>query len=296
MNNKHNRKTVTWEMISKNNSFLGIDYKTPMQERELTRQYYRDQYYETKDRCYVAVDFETMTKDPLSACAIALVKIEKGEITDKYYSLICPPPCVNDLDKEEFRYLHGISYKDCKKAPSFDKIYDDVMDFIGDAVLITHNKKFDLDVFMKLCMFYEKNLNDYFYLLDDRNAVCTYALTGCSLDMAADALEIPELNHHDAMSDAIAAAEIFISLLYQPFPWDDDTIKEKRPVYKELKKMKELDAKKKLVYLKYKERYIALKIKEIQRLRKRKRNTAVLLGMILGGFSLYKLWDVYRKR
>lgn len=43
---------------------------------------------ETQD--FVAIDFETMTPELTSACAIGLVRVHSGVISQKFYSLIKP--------------------------------------------------------------------------------------------------------------------------------------------------------------------------------------------------------------
>ena len=47
---------------------------------------------ETQD--FVAIDFETMTPELTSACAIGLVRVHNGVISQKFYSLIKPIPCI----------------------------------------------------------------------------------------------------------------------------------------------------------------------------------------------------------
>ena len=54
---------------------------------------------ETQD--IVAIDFETMTPELTSACAIGLVRVHNGVISQKFYSLIAEngasPPTLNGL-------------------------------------------------------------------------------------------------------------------------------------------------------------------------------------------------------
>ena len=40
---------------------------------------------------FAAIDFETATGYMESACAVGIVTVTDGEITDEYYSLIQPP-------------------------------------------------------------------------------------------------------------------------------------------------------------------------------------------------------------
>ena len=55
---------------------------------------------------FVAVDYETMTKDPASICAAGFVKVKDGVVHEQYYTLVKP---VDDNRPDTFTYLHGIS-------------------------------------------------------------------------------------------------------------------------------------------------------------------------------------------
>ena len=56
---------------------------------------------------FVAIDFETANYAPDSACAIGLVKVAGGEIVDKAVHLIRPP-----TREFVFTYIHGLKWKD----------------------------------------------------------------------------------------------------------------------------------------------------------------------------------------
>lgn len=67
---------------------------------------------------FVAIDFETATKSPDSACAVALVRVENDEIVHRETRLIRPP-------RREFIFtdLHGISWDDVATAPTFGELW-----------------------------------------------------------------------------------------------------------------------------------------------------------------------------
>lgn len=50
--------------------------------------------------------------------------------------------------------------------------------------------------------------------------VCTQQLCGCSLDVACKVIEI-KLDHHQALSDAIACGKIFVKYLNDGLPLND---------------------------------------------------------------------------
>jgi len=43
------------------------------------------------DMTFTAIDFETATANQNSACAVGIVTVEQGIITNEFYSLIQPP-------------------------------------------------------------------------------------------------------------------------------------------------------------------------------------------------------------
>ena len=45
----------------------------------------------TSDLTFTAIDFETATGHQNSACAVGIVTVESGIITNEFYSLIQPP-------------------------------------------------------------------------------------------------------------------------------------------------------------------------------------------------------------
>lgn len=72
---------------------------------------------------FAAIDFETATGYPESACAIGIVTVTDGEITDEYYTLIQPP------ENEDWRsniLIHSITPDMTESLPGFHAIYPEV--------------------------------------------------------------------------------------------------------------------------------------------------------------------------
>lgn len=65
---------------------------------------------------FVAIDFETMTSELTSACAIGLVKVINGHLQQSFYSLINPIP--DDRTRDNIA-VHGITHEMAADAPSF---------------------------------------------------------------------------------------------------------------------------------------------------------------------------------
>lgn len=160
---------------------------------------------------YVAIDFETMTTWRASVCSIGLAVIENNKITDTFYSLVCPP------SKDENYYCcltHGIKYKDVKNYPKFDEIWKQIDEkYIKGSTLIAHNVGFE-----KSCI---NSCNETFNTNNNYNYIDTLKLSRKylsqlnkhTLDAVCESLHCDLKNHHNALDDAIACAEIFIKIV-----------------------------------------------------------------------------------
>ena len=151
---------------------------------------------------FVALDLETMTAERTSACAIGLVQVDNGVISQKFYSLIKPIP---DSRENNNSHVHGITPEMVRNAPTIEMLFPFIRDFIGYNPIVCHNAAFDMDV-LKQCM-------DYHGLsgINLTACLCTYELTGLALDKACAKYKIPLHTHHDALDDAIACAKVFLA-------------------------------------------------------------------------------------
>ena len=152
---------------------------------------------------FTAIDFETMTGARSSACAIGLVKVIAGNITQRFYSLINPIP---DDKKHDNSYVHGITSEMVATAPTFCELWPTISKIIGDDILVAHNAEFDHSV-------WDCQMNEY--CCTDKPGkyrfVCTYELTGLSLEDACRKHGIDMGHHHDALDDALACAQVFLA-------------------------------------------------------------------------------------
>lgn len=92
---------------------------------------------------FTALDFETMTAARTSACAIGLVRCEKGGILQKVFSLIRPIP---DEREKTNTFVHGISPQQTAYAPTWAELYPTIAHLIEDQTIVCHNADFDIDV------------------------------------------------------------------------------------------------------------------------------------------------------
>ncbi len=151
----------------------------------------------------VAIDFETADKRSDSACALGLSVVIDGSVVDSWYSLIRPP-----RQAVMFSYIHGLYWDDVKDAPGFADVWQQALPYLEGADFIAaHNAGFDRSVLYGCCrQFSVDHLPQGF--------LCTVQLARRYLDLprnnlaaVSDHLNV-ELDHHHALSDAIACGEI----------------------------------------------------------------------------------------
>lgn len=166
---------------------------------------------------FVAMDFETANRrGGVSACQIALVKMHRGEIIDRYATLIQPPP---GWDRFEFTWLHGIGPADVRHAPRWADIADQVGAFVAGVPVFAHNASFDRKVWAELDEHFDtRTLPPQFYCSYRTAKNLIPGLVNYKLPtvLAACAPEY-QLDHHRAESDAEACA-LIVRRLQQVVP------------------------------------------------------------------------------
>lgn len=163
----------------------------------------------TKDKHkYAAIDFETATSNRNSACAVAIINIEDGEITDEYYTLIKPPK--NEYQWQTIR-VHGIKPAQTKNEKNFKELWPEISKRLENRTIVAHNQSFDRNVLQScMNMFGLKNSK-----IELKNKwECTlqiYQAKGykpAGLSACCEVHSIP-LDHHNAKSDALACARLY---------------------------------------------------------------------------------------
>lgn len=157
---------------------------------------------------FTAIDFETATGYRNSACAIGLVRVENGAITEKYSSLIQPPG--NEYWGRNIG-VHGITPDQTSDAPSFAELFPQFREHIEGRLLVAHNASFDRSVLARTMEYYALD----YEALRVPQWECTlkiYRSRGfkpCRLSDCCNQLNI-ELNHHEALSDALGCAHLYL--------------------------------------------------------------------------------------
>lgn len=152
---------------------------------------------------FTAIDFETATGYRNSICQIGLVKVENGIIIEEINVLIQPP---ENFYWSQFTDIHGISSKETITAPAFNQVWQILKPHIENQDVVAHNGfGFDFPVL-------EKTLEHYSLPIPNYNKICTYKIYRSNLANLCKEHKI-QLNHHDALSDAKACAELYVMFL-----------------------------------------------------------------------------------
>ena len=146
---------------------------------------------------------------------IGAVKVVNGEITDKYSTFINPQiPIPLKIEN-----LTGIKDDMVMDAPRIETVLPEFLEFCKDCVLVAHNASFDVG-FIKakaeqLNREHSMNLQTDFTVVDTVSLARTLLpdLKKFKLNVVAKALEISLENHHRAVDDAGATAQIYVRFL-----------------------------------------------------------------------------------
>ena len=166
---------------------------------------------QTLDDTYVVFDIETTGFSAVEdhIIEIGAVKVENGKITDKYSTFVNPQVPI----PFEITQLTSIDDSMVMDAPKIDVILPQFLEFVGEASLVAHNAGFDVGFIEQNC----KNLNiEQEFVSVDTVALARVLLPTLSkykLNIVAKALNISLENHHRAVDDAGATAEIFVKFV-----------------------------------------------------------------------------------
>lgn len=162
---------------------------------------------------FIALDFEIANNNYNSACSIGLVFVNDNEIIDKKYYLIQPPG--NKFDPAMTK-IHGLTPEDVKEAPTFDLLWNNISDYFNnDTYVIAHNARFDMSVLKSCLITYDLEIPDFNYAcsIPISTRACRGEGIANSLKARTERFGIEMDNHHNALSDAKAVAELVITCI-----------------------------------------------------------------------------------
>jgi DNA polymerase III subunit epsilon len=166
---------------------------------------------------FVAIDFETADQGADSACSVGLVRVENGAVVKTAVQLIRPPRLEDgDLfapppDEFMFTRVHGIRPAQVLDQPTFAQAWPRLEGLLAGAqFLAAHNAPFDAGVLSACCAAARLPKPPHRFVDTVRLARSTWSIYPTKLPNVCARLKI-ELNHHEALSDALACAKIVIA-------------------------------------------------------------------------------------
>lgn len=160
---------------------------------------------------FVVFDIETTGFSPVNnrIIEIGAVKVVKGEIADRFSAFVNPDvPIPFEIEK-----LTGINDEMVMDAPYIEQVLPAFFAFCGDAVLVAHNANFDMS-FIKENAMRQKIEKKFVYV--DTVGIARILLphqAKHTLDAVAKTMGVSLENHHRAVDDAQATAEIFVKFI-----------------------------------------------------------------------------------
>ena len=160
---------------------------------------------------FVVFDIETTGFSPVKnrIIEIGAVKVSGGKIVDRFSTFVDPlVPIPFEIEK-----LTGITDDMVMGAEQIDVVLPQFLAFCGDCILVAHNAQFDMGFIMENCD-RQGIAHDFTYV--DTVGIARILLPGQkkhTLDAVAKALGVSLENHHRAVDDAEATAEIFVKLI-----------------------------------------------------------------------------------
>ena len=173
---------------------------------------------------FVVFDLETTGFSPIQdkIIEIGAVKVEDGKITEKFSTFVNPRVPI------PFRITQLTSITDAMvmDAPGIETALPKFLEFIKGAVLVAHNAGFDVGFIEQNCRY--QDMPPYFTSVDTvaMARILLPTLSRFKLNIVAKALNISLENHHRAVDDAGATAEIFVKFVKMLKERDIHTLKE----------------------------------------------------------------------
>jgi DNA polymerase III subunit epsilon len=204
---------------------------------DLHNNYYRflTSYTSVDDTLFCIVDVETNGSKPSrdQVIEIGAVKLLNGQIIDTYESLVY---CYEI--SEQIQEITGITVEQTKKAPPLGKVMREFRLFLGNAVFVGHDAKFDYNFISAMMerVGLQKLLNRSLCTID--LAERTIESERYGLAYLNEQLELyKEATHHRALSDAMTTTKLLKRTL-KLIPHTIETAEELIAFSKEAKRLK----------------------------------------------------------
>lgn len=165
----------------------------------------------TLEQDYVVFDLETTGFSPVKnkIIEIGAVKLQGGRITERFSTFVNPKEPI----PYKIQQLTSIRDEDVLDAPLIEEVLPQFLEFSKGCVMVAHNASFDMSFITENCKLLGLTHED---TVVDTVGIARILLPGQAkhtLDACAKTLGISLENHHRAVDDAEATAEIFEKFL-----------------------------------------------------------------------------------
>ena len=164
---------------------------------------------------FTAIDFETANEQRGSACAVGVAVVRGGVVAETFATLLRP----RELRVSAGNYgVHGIAEADLHDAPTLAEVWPQLLPHLHRQPVVAHNSAFDVSVLEYACRDFGLAVPPFHCLCSVKLARLVWPdLPQHRLNVVAAHLGLT-LNHHDALSDARACAEITLRALQSGRP------------------------------------------------------------------------------
>jgi DNA polymerase-3 subunit epsilon len=160
---------------------------------------------------FVAIDFETANSFRGSPCSLAAVVVRDGTVVAEYDRLMRPPEAFGPDDFDEMNTsIHGITWEMVEHEPEFIDTWNELKIPELGIPLVAHYAAFDLGVIRDALTASDCSWPELRYTCSVVLARRVLSLPSYTLPYVTNAMGITLLDHHKALADARACAEILL--------------------------------------------------------------------------------------
>lgn len=168
---------------------------------------------------FCVIDLETTgsSAEADQICEIGAVRMRGGEQLATLQTFVYPgvgiPPLITTLT--------GICDAHVARAPGLDAVFGSLLEFIGDAVIVGHNVRFDLSFLRAAADRLEYEFPEATVLdtLSLARRLVRDEVPNCKLSTLAERLRLAHAPRHRALDDALATADLLNLLIERASGW-----------------------------------------------------------------------------
>jgi len=159
---------------------------------------------------FIAIDFETANYKRQSVCSVGLAIVENLKIIKTINRLIKPIPNYYEWINIS---IHGIKPEMTENEKDFEELWPEIKPYLEGNHIIAHNASFDFSALRYVLDSYKIEYPKLKYYCSMQISRKVFpGLLNYQLPTVCDHLQIGNLNHHEATSDAVACANIMIKI------------------------------------------------------------------------------------